>query len=115
MKIELTVAYVGFGGNTGNGEYFYSYYPNTIMVESANTQLDFVFSTETSTDLVMHELVSSDTENEFGVATKAPDGRSILLMDHNNKPLLIAVSIVVHDKNRNVYISCDPQVLNVPN
>ncbi|HHL32174.1 MAG TPA: hypothetical protein ENJ41_06270 [Oceanospirillales bacterium] len=63
----------------------------------------------------MHELVSSDTENEFGSATKAPDGKSISLMDYNNKPLLIAVSIVVLDKNRNVYISCDPQVLNVPN
>jgi len=73
MNIELTVAYVGFGGNIGDGEYFYSYSPNTVC-----------------------------------------DGRSLTLSDSNSHPQLTMLAIIVLDTARNKKISCDPQILNVP-
>jgi len=114
MKIKLTVAYVGFGGNIGDGEYFYSYSPNVIMVKNKDVQLDFVFSGATTDNFLMLEIVTTDANNQFDKGSKAPDRRSIAIKDSNTNSQLTLVSVIVHDKSRNKDISCDPQVLNVP-
>jgi len=113
MKIELTVAYVGFGGNIGDGEYFYSYSPNVIMVTKKDTDLNFVFSSATNEHFQMLEIVTTDANNQFGKGTKSADNRSIVVKDTNTNDQLTMVSIIVKDKSRDKLISCDPQVLNV--
>lgn len=114
MKIELTVAYVGFGGNIGDGEYFYSYSPNVIMVTEKNADLDFVFSDATSDHFHMVEIVTTDAQNQFSKGVKAPDDRSILVKDSNTNSQLTLLSVIVNDKSRDKMISCDPQIINVP-
>ena len=114
MKIELTVAYVGFGGNIGDGEYFYSYSPNVIMVKNKDELLNFVFSGATSSDFSMVEIVTTDANRQFDKGTKAPGDRSIMVKDSNTNPQLTLLSVIVEDKSRGKIISCDPQVLNVP-
>ena len=114
MNIELTVAYVGFGGNIGDGEYFYSYSPNVIIVNAKQEPLNFVFSSATSKDFAMKEIVTTDANNQFSTATKASDGRSMQTTDSNSHAQLTFLAIIVQDKTRNKQISCDPQILNVP-
>ena len=114
MKIELTVAYVGFGGNIGGGEYFYSYSPNVIMVKAKDTDLDFVFSSATSDNFQIVEVVTTDANDQFNKGKKASDSRSILVKDSNTNSQLTLLSVIVYDKPRDKLISCDPQVLNVP-
>ena len=114
MKIELTVAYVGFGGNIGEGEYFYSYSPNVIMVTEKDTDLNFVFSSATTDHFHMLEIVTTDANDQFSKGTKAPDSRSILVKDSNTNDQLTLLSVIVKDKSRDKLISCDPQILNVP-
>ena len=115
MKIELTIAYVGFGGNTGEGQYFFSYSPNTAIVKTANTELDFVFSDATTDNFKMFEMVTCDVSNQFSKAIKSSDQRSMKVINSNTKPQLTIVSILVEDSARkNKIVSCDPQVLNVP-
>jgi len=114
MKIELTVAYVGFGGNISGGEYFYSYSPNVIMVTAKDTDLDFVFSNATSDNFNMVEIVTTDANEQFSKGNKAPDNKSIMVKDTNTNSQLTLLSVIVKDKLRNKLISCDPQVLNIP-
>ncbi|MBL4773273.1 MAG: hypothetical protein JKX98_06645 [Alcanivoracaceae bacterium] len=114
MNIELTVAFVGFGGNIGDGEYFYSYSPNVIIVEALNEPLNFQFSKETANNFVMKQIITTDANNQFSKATKAPDGRSMQTTDSNSNPQLTLMSILVEDQTRAKLISCDPQILNVP-
>jgi len=114
MKIELTVAYVGFGGNIGDGEYFYSFRPDVILVTEVNTPLDFVFHSATTKDFSMLEMVSTDTSKQMGKATKAADGRSLIVNDANSLTQLTQLAIIVKDNSRGKIISCDPQVLNIP-
>jgi hypothetical protein len=114
MNIELTVAYVGFGGNIGKGEYFYSYNENVIMVTKADTELDFVLSNETSKDFIIKTLVTTDSHNQFDVPSQKNGNRSIQVKDFNNNAQLTYVSVLVEDTARSVLLSCDPQILNVP-
>lgn len=114
MIIQLTVAYVGFGGNIGDGEYFYSYSPNTVLVNAKEEALQFVFSEATSESFEMLEVLTSDAFNQFKVTDRASDGRSITVNDSNTHSQLTMLAIIVNDKSRNKQISCDPQILNVP-
>ncbi len=114
MIIQLTVAYVGFGGNIGDGEYFYSYSPNTVIVNGKDEPLEFVFSDATSDEFAMLEILTSDSFNQFEVTEKAPNGRSITAVDSNSHSQLTMLAIMVFDKKRKKQISCDPQILNVP-
>ncbi|MCF6300149.1 MAG: hypothetical protein L3J52_03375 [Proteobacteria bacterium] len=114
MKIELTVAYVGFGGNIGDGEYFYSYSPNVVMVKAKDEVLNFVFSDATAENFAMTEILTTDANNQFETPTKTPGDRSMQVKDINSNAQLTFLSVLVHDKTRNKLISCDPQVLNIP-
>jgi len=114
MKIQLTVAYVGFGGNTGGGQYFYSYFPDTIKVNKENETLEFVLSDATDKRFEIDTLVSTDANSQFKLPVLRSDKRSLDVLDVNSKPQLTLVSIVVKDTISGLHISCDPQVLNVP-
>jgi hypothetical protein len=114
MNIELTVAYVGFGGNIGKGEYFYSYNENVIMVTKADQELNFLFSKETASRFKIVNLVTTDSNNQFQSPVKQAGDRNIKVQDKNTNAQLTFVSVLVEDTVRGVMLSCDPQVLNVP-
>jgi uncharacterized protein (DUF924 family) len=114
MKITLTVAYVGFGGNTGNGEYFFCYDTDAIILNENDTQVEFVFSSATSSEFKMKDFVTTDVNDQFKESIKAIDNRSLQVMNRNSRSQLCFVSILVLDKKRNKIMSCDPQVVNNP-
>ncbi len=114
MNIELTVAYVGFGGNIGKGEYFYSYNENVIMVKKPGTELNFELSTETNSRFSITGLVTTDSNGQFEKPSQKSGDRSIQVKDNNTNAQLTLVSVLVFDIDKQVTISCDPQVLNVP-
>ncbi len=115
MQIELTVAYVQFGGNTGGGKYFYSYSPDIIKVTDPNVTLEFVLSKATDPRFEVVGLVSTDANNQFKVPQIKSSKRAVDVLDANTHSQLTMVSVVVADNDvKGVHISCDPQVLNVP-
>lgn len=114
MNIELTVAYVGFGGNIGKGEYFYSYNENVIMVSKPDQELNFELSSETASRFKITGLVTTDSNNQFEKPSQKSGDRSIQVKDNNTNAQLTFVSVIVEDTVRAVTLSCDPQVLNVP-
>ena len=114
MQIQLTVAYVEFGGNTGAGKYFYSYSPDIIKVTQKDETLDFVLSKATDARFAIDTLVSTDANNQFLNLKLASNKRSITVVDKNTHNQLTLVSVLVKDTANDLHISCDPQVLNVP-
>jgi formyltetrahydrofolate synthetase len=114
MKIQLTVAYVEFGGNTGGGQYFYSYSPDIIKVTKANETLEFVLSAATDDRFTIDTLVSTDANNQFQNQELKSNKRAIEVLDKNSNSQLTMVAVLVKDAKTGLHISCDPQVLNVP-
>jgi hypothetical protein len=114
MQIQLTVAYVEFGGNTGAGKYFYSYSPDIIKVTQKDETLDFVLSKATDSRFNIDTLVSTDANNQLQNLQLASNKKSIAVVNTNTHAQLTLVSILVKDTINDLHISCDPQVLNVP-
>ncbi len=114
MNVELTVAFVGFGGNAAEGEYFFSYSPNVILIEKKDVTVNIVFSPETGEQFEMQAFLTSDDGQEFGARKFSSNKRSVEVLDRNTRPQLIQTSVLVRDTGRNRLISCDPQVLNIP-
>ena len=114
MKIKLTIAYVGFGGNIANGEYFFCYDNDVIFVTDKDTSIEFIFSEATTNDFSMKALLSTDSADQITKIIKSSDNRSYSLMHRNTKAQMTFTTILVEDKKRGKLISCDPQVLNSP-
>ena len=112
--MQLSVAYVEFGGNTGGGEYFYAFSPQTVINRKHNVELSITFTDSTDQRFQIVELLSTDTQNEFKNPIFTPDRRSIKFVNSNTQRQLISISAMVYDSERNVYLNCDPQVLNSP-
>lgn len=115
MNIKLTVAYVEFGGNTGDGKYFYSYSPDIIKVNKPDQTLTFELSNATDDRFQVESLVSTDANSQFQQAVVKSNKRGIDVLDKNSQAQLTLVAVLVKDTVTGLHISCDPQVLNVPN
>ncbi len=115
MKIQLTVAYVAFGGNTGGGQYFYSYFPDIIKVHQANEKMEFEFSKATDERFQIDTMVSTDANAQFQSPVVRANKRSLEVLNINSHAQLTLVAMLVKDTVTGLHISCDPQVLNVPN
>lgn len=59
-------------------------------------------------------LLTSDVSHEFDPGILKNDRRSIQVVNKNSKAQLILVSVLVKDMITGEHVSCDPQVLNVP-
>lgn len=114
MEIELTVAYVKFGGNTGEGAYFYAFSPSTIFASGKDCELRFHLANDLSDEFEIVDVVSSDGGTELKKPSIGNGGRSAHLIDANTKRQVISVSLIVRDVKRGQLINCDPQVLNSP-
>lgn len=114
MKIELTVARVNFGGNSNGGEYFYSFNPDVVIVNKKNESIEYVLSDVTTSNFTINSVLTTDANNQFGAPVKSANERSVSVVDANTVAQLTVSSVLVFDKNTSQYISCDPQILNVP-
>ena len=113
-EMQLSVAYVEFGGNTGEGEYFYAFSPRTVIERKHNVPMRICFTESTDQRFKMIELLSTDTQEEFKNPVYTPANRCVEFTNANSTKQLISISVLVFDSERNVFINCDPQVLNSP-
>jgi hypothetical protein len=114
MLIELTVSYVEFGGNAANGRYFYSYQPDVIQVSQKDEKMTFSLSQATEDRFQIISLLTTDANHQFEPAVLRSDQRAIQVVNKNTHSQLTLVSVLVKDLKTGEHVSCDPQVLNVP-
>ena len=114
MLIELSVAHVEFGGNAANGRYFYSYQPDVIQVSQAEEKMTFSLSKATAERFRIISLLTTDANHQFEPAVLRNDQRAIQVVNKNTHNQLTLISVLVQDKITGEHVSCDPQVLNVP-
>ena len=115
-EMFLTVAYTGFGGNTKDGNYFYSFSPHMVLVGKGQQgiRMRYVLQDEVPDYFKVVALLSSDSHQQIHAVEVAEDGRSVRFKNHNNVRTLIFFSIIVHDERRDIIFGCDPQVGNDP-
>jgi hypothetical protein len=115
-EMFLTVAYTGFGGNTKDGNYFYSFSPHMVLVGKGQQglRMRYVLQDEVPDYFRIVSLLSSDSHQQIHDVEVAEDGRSVRFKNHNNTRTLIFFSIIVHDERRDIVFGCDPQVGNDP-
>ncbi len=114
-NIELSVAYVKFGGNSGaNSEYFYSFSPDTIYCKEHNSVITYTLTADARKRFEMVEFLSSDGLGEFVDIKISGHGDVLQVTNTNKEKQTIKVSVIVKDTELNTYLNCDPQVLNSP-
>ncbi|MBB3800820.1 hypothetical protein FHR47_001054 [Xanthomonas arboricola] len=123
FSIKLTVARVGFGGNTGAGEYFYSFAPDLLIVDKDDgvSTLTYHFDEEVVPKYFkIKSLLNTDSFKQLGEPVIHEEGRSVCVVNDNSIATLIFLSLIVEDptrtdkKGNKVWFSCDPQVGNDP-
>lgn len=110
----LTVMRVGSGGNTGDGKYFYSFSPDSVLARKPG-DINFVLSGNTSSGIRIFAVVDN-SGGELGPYEILKEGFAARVFDSMTRPALINVAVVVTDDeaDERKYIVCDPQVINVP-
>jgi hypothetical protein len=112
--IELTVCRVGHGGNTGEGQYFYSFTSQNILVDTPDTIIEFVLGKDTSDGIEIWKVVTSSPD-QFRDVVRDRTGQSLSMVNANTMEELISVSVLVIDNAADGRIvNCDPQMINVP-
>ncbi|MGO1068523.1 hypothetical protein [Lysobacter sp. CA199] len=117
--IELTVAYVGFGGNAGQSRYFYSFAPDVVTLSTNGpVQMSYIFEPQVPQRFQIINVLSSDSFKQIQNVQVAADGRSVSFLNLNSVQTLIFFTVLVRDNESNsieaTVISCDPQVGNDP-
>lgn len=116
IQMQLTVAYVGFGGNTKDGHYFYSFNPHTVLVGKGQQgiRMRYVLQEDVPSYFKIVTLLSSDARHQIHDVVVEDDGRSVRFSNNNNVKTLIFFSIICRDERRDIVFGCDPQVGNDP-
>jgi hypothetical protein len=114
VVINLEVARVGHGGNTGAGKYFYNFFPDIVNVSGGDTLMSYRLSADTDRDFRFRRFFSTDALGQLSKPRILDDGRRLDVMNANTAEYLILVSIQVEDLRDGTLINCDPQVTNVP-
>lgn len=117
IDIDLTVAYVGFGGNAGLGRYFYSFAPDVVTVQGAGpVVITYKFEAQVPKRFRIVNVLNSDAFKQIHKVSVAEDGRSVSMHNRNTVQTLIFFTVLVRDEESNDLrvISCDPQVGNDP-
>ena len=114
--IELSLAYVKYGGNTGtHDQYFYCYNPKASFIPLEST-LVYSLAETTSDRFEIVEFLSSDGNHQFSPPIFSNNNRTLAVDNKNTNRQLINVTLIIRDNkaDKDMYFNCDPQVLNSP-
>ncbi|MCE4516454.1 hypothetical protein LYZ87_13240 [Xanthomonas hortorum pv. vitians] len=103
LHISLTVADVGFGGNTGGSKYFYSFSPDLALACKGQSPLTMVYSfaKEVRDNFQIRSVLTTDSKEQIVHPIKiAIDGRSATVINRNEIATLIFLSFVVEDTDK---------------
>ncbi|MFN7783938.1 MAG: hypothetical protein ACK5PG_14540 [Lysobacterales bacterium] len=116
IEVEFTIAYVGFGGNAGQGEYFYSVRPDMVTVGKGQSPVTiaYKFADHMDDHFKFVTVLSTDANGQISDVQVKSQGREVQMCNANTVKSLILLSVLVKDDKRNRYINCDPQMGNDP-
>lgn len=112
IEVNLTVFFVGSGGNTRDGRYFYSFDPPIVNVTEPDTEISYTLSKNTGEDFVIADLYANDAAKNLRDKRIAGSKRSITITNSNSVHQLVVLSILV--MHGEVRVNCDPQITNTP-
>lgn len=114
IDVLLDVNRVGHGGNTGGGQYFYSFWPEIANTDTTDTTLVYALSDDTPRHFRIRYFFSSDALDQLSAPKISHDGRRVEVVNKNTRAYLIQVSLQVEDTRNGRLVNCDPQVTNIP-
>ncbi len=117
IPISLTVAHVGFGGNSGpKKEFFYAFDQEVIILKDINTKVTISLSDATHKDFSIEQIIFSNVENILIKEGNKNSKRTISFKNISLNPCSIEVSILCsyNKTGQVIHFNCDPQVINDP-
>ncbi|KQQ82545.1 hypothetical protein ASF73_19895 [Xanthomonas sp. Leaf131] len=117
LDISLTVADVGFGGNTGGSKYFYSFSPDLALACKGQSPftMNYRFDDVVQKYFKIRSVLTTDSKEQIVQPIEIhKDGYGATVINRNEVPTLIFLSFIVEDTNKKILFSCDPQVGNDP-
>lgn len=112
IEVSLAVMFVGSGGNTRDGRYFYSFTPAIVDVTEPDTEIVYTLSEDTPKRFVMADLYANDVGMTLHDKKVAASQRSLSIVNANTQHQLVILSLLVMDGATR--INCDPQMTNTP-
>ncbi|GAB4188395.1 MAG: hypothetical protein Tsb002_14640 [Wenzhouxiangellaceae bacterium] len=117
IVINLFISYVGYGGNTGEGKYFFAYTPEFVPIKTENTPMRFIIDESCRQRFAIYDYACCDPTRQMVDIKLSADYFELTMINRCNElHQLILFSILVTDKAAEsglVIINCDPQVTNV--
>lgn len=116
ITVAVQVSYVGSGGNVGSGAYQYSCTPDVVHVTEVATLIRYELTPQTGAEFTFTALYSSDSlyKPQLSKPVLKRKGRAIEVVHANKIATLINIAFQIHDSEKQVSASCDPQVTNEP-
>lgn len=112
IDVALTVFFVGSGGNTRDGRYFYSFDPPIVDVTEPDTDVTYTLSKDTPADFWIADLYANDVGMNLRNKRVGESKRSLTITNTNSVHQLVILSLLVmHNDTR---VNCDPQITNTP-
>lgn len=112
IQVSLAVMFVGSGGNTRDGRYFYSFTPAVVDVTEPDTEIVYTLSEETPKRFVIADLYANDVGMTLRGKKVDAQQRSLSVINKNSEHQLVILSLLVLDGDTR--INCDPQMTNSP-
>lgn len=112
INVTLSVFFVGSGGNTRDGRYFYSFDPPIVDITEPDTDITYTLSKDTPEDFSIADLYANDVGMNLRNKRIASGQRSLTITNSNSVHQLVVLSILVMHKD--VRVNCDPQMTNTP-
>ena len=116
ILIEVSLSYVGVGGNAGDGAYHFHCKPYAVHVTESETLLRYEMTGDMMVEYEFAGFYSTDSiENPQLRQVEIKAKGRVLEVTHTNRvAALIDIVLRVKDIKRMVAISCDPQATNDP-
>lgn len=114
---DLTIRYVGTGGNAGAGAYLYAYGNSSVLAPDGGDMTVNVIDAASPTNNSRYYVYSYTSTSSRIVSHKPPVSKtatSIKFTLKLNPHELAFLAVIVWDKTNGVIFSCDPQVGNDP-
>ncbi|HEV7777457.1 MAG TPA: hypothetical protein VGO76_11360 [Luteibacter sp.] len=116
IVIDVSLSYVGTGGNAGDGAYHFHCKPYAVHVTENDTVLQYEMVGDMAVEYQFAGFYSTDSlENpQLSAPSYKAKGRVLQVTHANRTSALIDIVLRVQDTKRMVAISCDPQATNDP-
>lgn len=114
---NLTIRYVGKGGNAGAGAYLYAYGDSSVLAPEGGNMTVNVIDADSPESNSRYYVYSYTSTSSRIVSPKPPVSKTATSIEFTlklNPHELAFLAVIVWDKTNDVIFSCDPQVGNDP-